>query len=365
MKRICHFTSAHSGNDIRILVKECESLVEAGMDVHLVYAGAKVKQNTKVTMHCIAADHGDRTKRMVVTARKVYRTALSINADLYHFHDPELLPYGVWLAMKGKKTVYDSHEDLPRQILSKPWIKKYIRKPLAWGVEKFENVCVKNFAGVIGATPLITERFAPFSKHHANINNYPRLDEFESIDTDVPKEEMICYIGGISLIRGIEEMVTAMDKVNARLSLAGTFESPATRLKVSAMSGWDKVQEMGQVDRRQVGNILNRAKAGLVLFHPVPNHINAQPNKLFEYMAAGIPVIASNFPLWREVVEKTGCGICVDPLNAEAIAEAIQSILNDPLKSKKMGENGKRAIAETFNWNSEREKLLSFYREII
>jgi len=105
--------------------------------------------------------------------------------------------------------------------------------------------------------------------------------------------------------------------------------------------------------------------AGLVLYHPVPNHTDAQPNKLFEYMSAGIPVISSNFPLWKEIVEGHQCGICVDPLKPDEIAKAIQWILDNPEKAKKMGENGRRAVEEKYNHTVEEKKLLTLYKLLL
>ena len=108
-----------------------------------------------------------------------------------------------------------------------------------------------------------------------------------------------------------------------------------------------------------------RSIAGMILFHPEPNHVDAQPNKMFEYMSAGMPVIASNFPLWREIMEGSECGICVDPLNSEEIAKAIQFIIKHPAKAEQMGKNGRRALVDRYNWEMEEKKLLGFYKKVL
>ncbi len=108
--------------------------------------------------------------------------------------------------------------------------------------------------------------------------------------------------------------------------------------------------------------MLGEARAGLVLFHDVPNHTSAYPNKLFEYMSAGLPVIASHFPLWRSIVERDRCGMLVDPRDATAIAKAIDWVLTHPEEAEAMGRRGRDAVAATYNWAAEERKLLAIYR---
>jgi len=133
-----------------------------------------------------------------------------------------------------------------------------------------------------------------------------------------------------------------------------------------AMLGWQAVNEHGFVDRAGVlRQVLGRSVAGLVTFHPLPNHIDAQPNKMFEYMSAGIPVIASDFPLWREIVLGNQCGLCVNPMDPAAIAKAIDHLVQHPDEGRRMGENGRRAVLERYNWSMEEVKLLAFYKQIL
>jgi glycosyltransferase involved in cell wall biosynthesis len=117
--------------------------------------------------------------------------------------------------------------------------------------------------------------------------------------------------------------------------------------------------------REQVAALLGRVQAGLVLFHPAPNNVRAQPNKLFEYMSAGVPVIASDFPLWREVVEGEGCGLLVDPFNAVEVAEAVAHILGHPEEAEAMGRRGRAAVEQRFNWAREEATLVRLYRDVL
>ena len=135
--------------------------------------------------------------------------------------------------------------------------------------------------------------------------------------------------------------------------------------KIKKYENWSKVNTLGFLNRQQVSEVLAKSHAGIVTFLPEPNHINAQPNKMFEYMSAGLPVIASNFSLWREIIEGNQCGICVDPLNPKAIGDAIQYLVDNPQKAEQMGKNGRKAVEQKYNWSIEEKKLLTLYKHLL
>ena len=127
---------------------------------------------------------------------------------------------------------------------------------------------------------------------------------------------------------------------------------------------WKYVEFVGFVNRKEMASILARSKAGLVTLHPTVNYIDSLPVKMFEYMASGIPVISSNFELWKTIVEGSQCGICVDPKNISEITNAIKSIFNNDELSKQMGENGRRAVVEKYNWDLEKKTLFEIYSSL-
>lgn len=371
MTRVCHLSSAHGGLDVRIFHKQCGSLAAAGYDAHLVIVAspqevAKAK-GFGVTVHALQTPEG-RFSRMVRQSWHCFVIGRRVDADIYHFHDPELIPYGIWLALSGKKVVYDVHEDVPQDILTKDWIAPWLRKGVSVAISAFEYFGARYFFFIVAATPFIAKKFKKITSRCENINNYPILDELssEALDWSV-KQNQVCYIGGIGRIRGIVEVTQAMGLVQSsvRLNLCGQFSDLAMEQTCKALPGWQRVSALGFVDRACVRDVLGRSVAGLVTLHPEVNYIDSLPVKMFEYMSAGIPVIASDFPLWREIIAGNDCGLLVDPLNPVAIAQAIDYLVTHPAEAQRMGANGRMAVIERYNWVNEEQKLFAFYERIL
>lgn len=358
----------HPAGDSRIFHKECRELAQAGYEVYLVAHGERGGRQGGVEVMTAPVEKS-RVKRMLTSAWHDYRRALEVDADLYHLHDPELVPYALLLRLHGKKVVYDAHEDLPLQILSKQWIPARLRRPLSrvaalilWGASRFV------FSAVIAAEPAVEKKF-PQAKT-VLIQNFPRLDELAA-DGAAPYEgrpDWIVNIGGISRIRCIREMIQAIELLppgSVRLILGGRFESDALFDEVSRYPGWSQVDFRGWLDRPGVRQALGEARAGLVLLYPEPTYLEAQPIKLFEYMSAGLPVVASDFPLHQEIVTGSRCGLCVDPQSPKQIAGAIEWLLSHPGEARQMGERGRRAVERKYNWNEEGAKLLRLYERLL
>ncbi len=363
--KVAHVTSAHKDGDVRIFHKECVSLAEAGFEVYHLVPNSTSRVEKGVQIVSFDFPISSRFQRMFRLVKEVYKRAVEIDADVYHLHDPELLRIALKLKKLGKKVIYDAHEDLPRDILSKTYIPKFLRKIISKRVEKFENRIASKIDGVITATPFIRDRFLKINKNTIDVNNYP-IEQIDLVYTDYNKktDNVICYIGTINGQRGVEEVVKALELTNCNLILAGDFRQVGFQENLQKLDGWKKVDYLGFLTRQEVAKVYNRSKVGIVTLHSILNFLDALPVKMFEYMAAGIPVIASNFPLWKKIVEDGNCGICVDPMSPNEIANAIKFILENPEKAKLMGENGKQLVMKVYNWDIEKKKLVGFYHAL-
>ena len=366
-QRIVHLTTVHPRDDIRIFRKECLSLARAGYEVVQVVGdgrGDAVVQGVRIVD--IGAAPPGRLQRMRTQPRRALAAVRRLQPALVHFHDPELLPVGVQLAREGLPAVYDAHEDVPRQILTKQWIPAALRRPLAWGFEHYENARVRPLAAVVAATPHIAARFAPLAARCVDVSNFPFLDELAPPAEPVGRERAVCYVGGITRTRGAREMVRALALApGVRLVLCGAFEDAAFEAELRAEPGWDRVDYRGVVGRDEVREVLARCSAGLVTLLPMPSYIDSLPIKMFEYMSAELPVIASDFPLWRGIVEAHRCGLCVDPTDLDAIAAAILAIVDDPRRAAALGRAGRAAVLSTYNWPQAERALLALYRDLL
>ena len=370
---LVQLTTVHNRDDVRILTKESYTLASRlPRKVLLMVADGKGHTKAELghpSLHDLGLPRGGRLSRFVTGSWNAWMAIHRYQPDIVHFHDPELIPLGILLKGMGYKIIYDVHEDVPRQILSKHWLPGILRSPLAWVASGVEWIGAKAFNAVVPATDKIAGRF-PADKT-VTIQNYPSLTEMVQ-PAAIPYRERLpsfIYPGVIAPIRGMVEVVRALEwlaDISAlRLDLAGTFSPARFEEEMRRLPGWNRVSYHGWVSRKDLSFLMAQARAGLVLHHPVPNEIDAQPIKMFEYMSASLPVIASDFPAWRQVIESAGCGLLVDPLDPKAIAEAMRWILSHPDEAEAMGRRGRAAVEQTYNWDAEVPKLLALYGKLL
>ena len=362
--KACHVTTVHGRYDTRIFLKECRSLARAGHDVTLQVADG-LGDETRDGVRIVDAGKrpGGLAARFRFSATVMREAAAAVGADLYHLHDAELLPAGARLSRDGRIVVYDAHEDLPRQLRSKTYVHPLVAGPLSVLVESYEDRTAARFDAVVAATDSIARRFERVARRCSIVRNYPSLEELglESMPARdrLPKA---CYVGGLRDIRGSFELAAASLLTDVPIEAAGRVEG--ADLDTLLRGPGSRIGLLGILDRAGVARLMTESSVGIVTYLPVPNHVEALPTKIFEYMAAGLPIVASDFPLWRDIVEGGGCGACVDPSDPKAIAAAIAAIVADPGVVARMGAAGRRLVEERYNWSVEEKTLLALYREL-
>ena len=363
-------TVGHPRFDTRIWIKEISSLVKAGYSVKYHVADGEGNQTTNGVE---IIDYGAITSecgilfRLIRMFQVVSRSGLK-RGDWVHFHDGIFVPFALLLSLKGCRIIYDVHEDYPRQIQNSsfPKILKVVWANVLEGLEWLSKFF---FMAYFTATPKIAERFP--SEKTCIIYNFPLLYELhvENSDQQDVKNDYFIYIGALAEVRGVKEMVNAIGcavSVNPKimLMLGGNYSAKSLREELKYMEGWSNTKELGWLSRVQVASWLSSSKAGLVTLHPTKNYLDAYPVKLFEYMSAGLPVIASDFPLWSQIINDSECGILVDSLDPVAISKAMLYITDNPDEATKMGASGRKAVEEHYNWNNEELKLLDAYKKL-
>lgn len=369
--KVCLLSSVHPPFDVRIFHKEAKTLLKAGYDVVIIAQNDKEEIVDGIKIIPLPKPK-NRLERMVLLTLRYLIKALKQNANVYHLHDPELLLVGLVLKLITKsKVIYDVHEDYGKQILSKSYLPEGTRGFVAIAVKIVEGVIAKTFDGIVTATDDISNNFSTHKRAVA-VKNFPVLSDFTEIRKDNRHNSdtfNLIYIGGITEIRGITQIIQALEHINpqkrVKLTLYGKFYPIIYEEQVKKLKGFEKVEYHGWLDPQEIPHKMVQSDIGIVCFLPEPNHINAMPNKLFEYMACGLPIIASNFSLWKEIVEGNNCGICVNPLNSKEIARVIEYLIDHPDEAKRMGENGRKAVEERYNWEKESEKLLKVYAELL
>jgi len=369
-RKVCIITSVHLPFDIRIFHKEAKSLVKAGYDVTLIAQHDKEETIDGVKIINLQRPR-NRIERMTKTIWSAFRKALAVNANIYHLHDPELIPIGFLLKFYGKKVIYDMHENVPKQVKDKHWINPQYRNYISRFVLAAERFLLINIPIIFAENSYRDDYF--WVKTYTTVLNMPLIDHlpFLRIGTPDGGTVSIGYIGTVTAERGSLITLQALRILNncnikIRFECIG-FIDKSHELQLSTLCETYKLSDItfhGYMPVHEAWSIISQCRIGLSILEPIPNSIESYPTKLFEYMAMGLPVICSNFPLYRSVVEEEICGRCVNPLNPEEIAEAIRWLLQNPSEADSMGRNGRKAVLERYNWEIESKKLIKFYKEL-
>ena len=360
--KVCHVTSVHPVYDVRIFHKECCSLAKK-YDVWLI--APNVEDHLKDGVHIVGVNIPVQRLKRMFSQRAVFEKAVEVDAAIYHLHDPELIPVGLKLRRKGKKVIFDSHEDVPQQILAKEWLPRWVAKLVSSLYSSYEKKSLRKYDALVTVTPTITERLQTINTSTYQVTNFP-------INKDVPDQRewggSVCFTGGIESQWMHENVVNAVEKAGVEYLLAGLCFPNTYLTKLQSLSGWQNVDFKGRIPHSECISLMQKTSAGIAVLDYMPNvgykRGSIGNSKLFEYMQAGIPVIATDFELWREIIDTNDCGICVNPHDVDAIASAISYLVSNKDEAKRKGDNGKEAVKKYYNWTSQESIIFGLYENL-
>jgi glycosyltransferase involved in cell wall biosynthesis len=371
--RVCHVCSGHSADDGRVFHRGCVSLAAAGYEVHLLATGERTGtyQDRGVTIHPLPETRSRRER--LARRTQVARMAAELQPDLFHVHEPELLG-SVIACARSRPVIYDVHESYLDVLSERDWVPWWLRPMMRFAWDRWERTLVRRCAGVVVVTERIAQRYRKLHENVEVVANYPDLTEIEALST-VPRDGKTCvFSGGLRPDRGLSQVLAALailkaDDLAVPLALAGAAESSdyldSLWAEAESLGVRDLVSYQGVLSKTDSIRFQQKASIGLVPYLPVRNSMAGMPNKLLECMALGLPVVFSDFPSYEEVAGESHAGIAVTPTAPEQIADAIERLVSDPDLAWRMGEAGKRAVRERFNWSIERGKLIDLYESIL
>ena len=343
--------------------------MQEGYDVSFVCLHDKAEIRDGVNIIPISRCSGPLTR--LRTAYAAAHAALQLQPDLIHFHTPELIPFVPMMQRRVRHIVYDMHEN---QIVSgdmKVGVSAWNRFFYGHVFRLGEKFILRNSSVIFAENSYA--KYYPWVLRHKTVLNMPILQDFIGIERRYATCPTMGYLGSISAHRGSLLLLRALRillnrGIKVRLEFVGTgsadhmkeLDAAVTRLQLSK-----HIIFHGYQSPQAAYRIIAGWDLGLAVLEPVSNYYESYPTKMFEYMALGIPVIASNFPVNRDVLDNERCGLCVDPCAPEELADAMQSLLTNPAVMREMGDNGITATRKFFNWQTENGKLTSFYSDIL
>lgn len=362
--KICILTSGHDVFDNRIYYKEILSLKKEYSDIYLIAPGDKdftTEDGIKVKTFKKRKSWYDRLGPM----NRMYNLALELNADVYHAHEPDSFQVAVKLKKKiGCKIIYDSHEYHPEGFAEHFKFGKNIITKLIYEYEK-KNAQKADY--IISVNDILVNKFKSYNEHVELIPNYPVLDnqhikELNSTPTFI-------YVGGLREDRGIVKIIQAIKKVNKpyKYFFVGAFETNEFEVKVRDLckSNIDSGEIIftGKIPHKDVFKYLSMSHVGFVLLQPENwRYINSEPIKLFEYMMTKTAIIASDFPMMKNIINEGKAGVVVDPTDVDEIANIIIQLGSDLDATVNMGVNGFNIVNEKYNWSVCENRLLNLYK---
>ena len=366
-RKVCIVTSLHEVDDGRVFERECKSLSKK-YDVYFVAPNTESRDIDGVHIVGVPLPDIHHRLRRWMTLDKIIPILKSIDAEIYHFQDPELMSVGLKMKKLGKKIIFDSHEDVPRQFLSRRIIPTVALKKLASILyTKYEKWKLKNYDALVSVTPEIVDRLKRINPNTYMLTNFPI---YRDVENERLWERKIVFAGLITDSWNLHRIIEAIKDENVMFNLAGFYATEEYINSLKSMPGWDKVDYLGRLNHSEVFELLSRCTVGMAIQSDDNPNMGEKKGsigitKMYEYMMVGIPVIATNLENWIPIVEGNECGFCVNCHDVDGIKEKILYLLNNPQEAKRLGDNGKKAVKEKYNWQIQEKILFEMYDNLL
>lgn len=375
MKTVCQIATTQSRYDSRILFKQSASLVEAGFQVTIISADIIPEENYQ-GINIIPLDFvpKNRFQRFFKLYKPLLKKALDVNADIYQINGPENFKLALKLKKMGKKVVFDSREDHPANISEKKWIPLGFRKVVSYWYEDYEKRVLYKMDAVLTVTTYIYDRLKKINSNTHMITNYPIVGDDDNVPCEKIQEDAVCFVGTMSPVDKHDNVIKALSKTeNTKYLIAYTEESKYLNelrlLSKSLFTRDDRVELVSSMPHSELPKFHSRAKAGIAIRSYAANYGYKEGSlgiiKFFDYLASGLPVICTDFKVWKDIIDEYNCGIYVNPYSVDEIAGAINFINNNPEKLKEMAKNARRAAVEKYNWKSQKTIYVKVYEDLI
>lgn len=370
--KVVHLSTVHHSYDNRVYHKEAKGLVQAGFDLTLVITAA-ADQGTPVPVLALPKPP-NRALRLLTSQRNAWRALRRLRPDVLQVHDPELIPLALaWGRRTGARVVYDAHEDLVKQISTKPYLRAWMRPGVRGLASALVRLADRHCDGIVAATESVAAGYR--NRSTVVVRNYPWLSDFGGTASSStpgtrpgPVPGRVIYAGDLTEERKLSFMIEvvriARDRLpHAHLVLAGRPLHGAADLVAAQPPGL--VSHVGLLPPARLPEFMASGQVGLVFLEPLPNYLESLPTKLFEYMAAGVPFLASDFPFWVGEFSPLDAGRFADSSDPASCAAVMVEMLSDPDLCRRLGDNGRRAIRTTFNFESQLPALMDLTGDLL
>ena len=363
---ICHLTTVHQADDVRIFYKECLSLAKIKNYKVIICAPGEIPVKSNVIHYKMANTLSFRPARVVMSQINAMRVVFKIRADVWHIHDPELLPIATLLILMNRRIIWDSHEDYYRQFNSSINYRQYIptslRPIMKLVVKTFLNYIDRQAVGIIGATKSIADEYK--NTNVTVVGNEVVLSNFKLCKPNY-KNKNVLFIGQPSSNQCYRQVVRAISMIPDLNLIVACRTIDETELKYTLEILKNRFSYLGWLNRKELSDAFSRSVVGLVTYDNNPNHQDNQPNKFYEFCAAGLPILATPTKFNINLINNSRAGLITKDFNSKSIKLTLEKLVSSQKLWANYSEAGREWVKENGNWSTSEHSLFNLYRKAL